>query len=107
MSIRIASFLGLVIAMGGVAAIAVAQAPAPTPATAQAPASAFPAGAGHDTFVAVCSACHLPEVVLDKKLNYEGWDFLVRTMIDRGGVATDKEVDEIVDYLAKNYSPAA
>jgi mono/diheme cytochrome c family protein len=88
--------------MGGVAAIAVAQAPAP----AQVPASPFPAGTGHDTFVAVCSACHSPEVVLDKKLNYEGWDFLVRTMIDRGGVATDKEVNEIVDYLAKNYPPA-
>lgn len=69
----------------------------------------LPTGPGHDTFVTVCSACHAPELVLDKRMDYAGWDELVQTMVGRGASASPEEITAITKYLADNLgtTPAA
>lgn len=64
-----------------------------------------PAAASHETFVRVCSSCHVPEIVSNKRLSREGWEEVVQMMIGRGATGTDAEMAEIVDYLAKSYPP--
>jgi competence protein ComEA len=63
----------------------------------------LPASAGHDTFVRVCSACHPPELVMDKRLDRAGWEEVVQNMIGRGARPTEAEMAEILDYLAAAY----
>lgn len=62
-----------------------------------------------DTFEQVCSACHSPDVVMDKRLDRKGWEVVVRTMVGRGATASDAEAEAIIDYLATTYprKPAA
>ncbi len=69
----------------------------------------LPIAPGRDTMVRVCSACHGPEIVADKRLDAAGWDEVVQTMAGRGAVATDAELKEITDYLTANLGvpPAA
>lgn len=67
----------------------------------------LPAGPGHDTFVRVCSACHAPDIVMDKRLDRAGWEETVQMMIGRGATASESETEEIIDYLAKAYPARA
>ena len=75
-------------------------------AWAQAPATppdehaAFPAGAGRELTLRVCSQCHAPEVAADQQNDEAGWKTLVDQMAGRGAAATDAEFEEIVHYLA-------
>ena len=70
------------------------------------PAATAVASAGAETLQRVCSGCHAPELVADKRLDRAGWDEVVQTMIGRGAQASDAEAKAIVDYLARTY-PAA
>jgi mono/diheme cytochrome c family protein len=74
-------------------------------AFAQAGPDGLPVGPAHDTFVTVCSACHAPDLVLDKRMDYAGWDELVQTMVGRGASATPEEITAITKYLADNLGP--
>jgi hypothetical protein len=67
----------------------------------------LPAGLGHDTFVRLCSACHVPDLVRSKRLSREGWEEVVQMMIGRGATGTEAEMAEIVDYLTSAYPPKA
>lgn len=58
---------------------------------------------GHATFVRVCSTCHAPEIVAHQRLDREGWTTIVYQMANQGAVATDAELDEIIDYLSRSY----
>jgi len=66
-------------------------------------ADGLPAGPGHDAFVRVCSSCHTPDIVMDKRLDRAGWEETVQMMIGRGATASESETEEIIDYLAKAY----
>ncbi|UAK24778.1 c-type cytochrome [Sphingomonas nostoxanthinifaciens] len=83
-----------------------AQAPA---AAAPATAGTLPAGPAHDLMVRVCSACHAPEIAAQQRLSPAGWKDLVDTMASRGADASEAELAQITDYLAKNFpdKPAA
>lgn len=70
-------------------------------------ADGLPAGPGHDTFVRVCSSCHTPDIVMDKRLDRAGWEETVQMMIGRGATASESETEEIIDYLAKAYPARA
>jgi mono/diheme cytochrome c family protein len=78
----------------------VAAAPTPAPAPAVAAAKAAP---GAEMFLQICSSCHAPEIVADKRLDRSGWDDVVHTMIGRGAAATEAEAQQIIDYLAATY----
>jgi competence protein ComEA len=66
--------------------------------------SKLPAGPGKDAFVAVCGACHAPEIVLDLKKSRDGWSATIDDMVDKGASGTDQQMQDILDYLSKNFS---
>lgn len=76
-------------------------------ATAQSPAAEadFPEGEGRDTFLRVCADCHAPQIASHQRLTREGWSDLVFLMADQGAVATDEELEQIIDYLSGAYPP--
>jgi competence protein ComEA len=65
--------------------------------------SKLPAGSGKDAFVAVCGACHAPEIVLDLKKSRDGWSATIDDMVDKGASGTDQQMQDILDYLSKNF----
>jgi quinoprotein glucose dehydrogenase len=63
----------------------------------------LPPGRGRDTTIRVCSRCHSSAVLAAQHLDDQGWYDLVQVMLGRGAIATDTEVDEITNYLAKSF----
>jgi cytochrome c oxidase cbb3-type subunit 3 len=69
-------------------------------------ARALPPGLGRDTVQRVCgSTCHGAELVTGKGYTRDSWGAVVNSMVSRGAKASDTELTEIVDYLAKNLPP--
>ena len=49
---------------------------------------------------AVCaSQCHGIQIVMDTPMSYDAWHETVQKMLDRGAVATDDQLQDIMDYL--------
>ena len=67
----------------------------------------LPTGPGRDLTVKVCSGCHSPAIAAKQSLSKQEWSDLVHVMSERGAVATDTELNEITDYLAKSFPPPA
>jgi competence protein ComEA len=63
----------------------------------------LPPGEGRETVMRVCTACHDIEAVPRLHYSREGWANLVSSMKDMGADATDAELVQIVNYLAKNF----
>ncbi|HEY6347737.1 MAG TPA: hypothetical protein VIY49_40105 [Bryobacteraceae bacterium] len=64
----------------------------------------LPDGPEKKTFVKVCSGCHPPEVVLGRMDTPKNWARKVDSMINRGAVATDAEVNQVNAYLDRNFA---
>jgi competence protein ComEA len=62
---------------------------------------------GKDIVVRVCTKCHGPGNIAKKRLNRDDWDDQVADMVERGAVATPKELAAVVDYLTANFGPDA
>jgi len=63
----------------------------------------LPAGAGRETLQKVCTQCHDIESIPRLRYSREDWSNLVYSMKDMGADATGPELEQIVDYLAKNF----
>jgi competence ComEA-like helix-hairpin-helix protein len=63
----------------------------------------LPAGAGRETLKKVCTQCHDIESVPRLRYSRADWTNLVFSMKDMGADATGAEMDEIIDYLVKNF----
>ena len=63
----------------------------------------LPPGEGRETLMRVCTACHDIEAIPRLHYSREGWANLVSSMKDMGADATDAELAQIVNYLAKNF----
>jgi competence ComEA-like helix-hairpin-helix protein len=63
----------------------------------------LPAGAGRETLKKVCTQCHDIESVPRLRYTRADWTNLVFSMKDMGADATGAEMDEIIDYLVKNF----
>ena len=63
----------------------------------------LPPGEGRETVMRVCTACHDIDAVPRLHYSREGWANLVSSMKDMGADATDAELVQIVNYLAKNF----
>jgi len=74
------------------------KAQAPSAPAATAPAQAL--------VVQVCQGCHGPEILSQKGRTKDEWATVVQTMVDRGAMASDQDLQTIVDYLARTYPPA-
>jgi competence protein ComEA len=70
----------------------------------------LPDGPGKATTEKICGACHGAELVIGRQETRDGWAAIVNEMVQRGATGTDEELNQVVDYLAKNFSntsPAA
>jgi len=65
--------------------------------------SHFPPGPGRELMFRVCSGCHSVNVSASRRMSAKEWNDLVQVMASRGAIATDEELDEISNYLAKNF----
>ncbi len=63
----------------------------------------LPPGEGRDVMIRVCSQCHQPENVVGQELDEAGWKALVDQMAANGADATEAELKQIVQYLAKAF----
>lgn len=63
---------------------------------------AFADGKGKSLFEKKCAVCHELSRALDQTKTRDGWTATVKRMKDVNGCQiTDKEADEVVDYLSK------
>ena len=64
---------------------------------------ALPDGPGKDTVIELCSGCHAPDNVVIHGQTREDWEGTLSKMVAYGMVGTDDQINEILDYLAKNF----
>ncbi|MEO8048938.1 MAG: helix-hairpin-helix domain-containing protein [Acidobacteriota bacterium] len=67
----------------------------------------LPPGEGRETLQKVCTQCHDIESIPRLRYSREDWSNLVYSMKDMGADATGPELEQIVDYLAKNFGKSA
>jgi len=79
--------------------------PPPDPAQQDAVIKQLPAGPGKDTLVRVCAGCHLLTVVTVQRKSESGWTDTAIEMRSRGAIASDEDLEAVVEYLAKNFGP--
>ena len=64
----------------------------------------LPAGPGKATFEKMCTMCHGLEGIVRSKMSKDRWATIVDDMMSRGAKGTDEEVEQVIDYLAANFS---
>lgn len=67
--------------------------------------SNFPPGEGRELTLRVCSTCHPADVLAEQELDLDGWKETVSQMASMGADATEQQLDQIVNYLAKAFPP--
>lgn len=65
----------------------------------------LPDGPGKDLVEAVCTACHTLERVVAKRATKAEWQDKVLEMLQEDPDITQKEREQIVEYLAKAFPP--
>lgn len=65
--------------------------------------AAFPPGPGRDVFIRVCTRCHEASNSTKLRLTRRQWQGKIYQQADRGAEASGEELDQIVDYLFKNF----
>jgi competence protein ComEA len=63
----------------------------------------LPPGEGRETLKRVCTACHDIESIPRLRYSKADWTSLVYSMKDMGADASGAEMDQIIDYLTKNF----
>lgn len=64
----------------------------------------LPDGPGRDVTVKVCTTCHGLENVVRVRMTKQRWGTVVDDMVSRGATASDDEIEQIINYLAANFS---
>lgn len=63
----------------------------------------LPDGPGKDSVLKICNDCHAVEVLQGVGKSKEGWAATVDDMVAKGATGSDEEVQQIVEYLARNF----
>jgi competence protein ComEA len=63
----------------------------------------FPEGPGKDALLKICGQCHAVDVLIGVGKSKEGWSATVDDMVAKGASGSDEELQQIVDYLARNF----
>ena len=82
-------------------------APPSTPAPAAAKKVELPDGPGKPIATEYCQDCHRLTNLTSAHKSLDEWRDTVHLMMDRGARIPDEQVDALVQYLAKNFTPAA
>jgi hypothetical protein len=88
----------------------VATAQQPPPATAQTPPPAQTPAPPPDpkaVLESACTSCHGLDFITEHRKTRDGWDFTVKTMINRGADLDPDTANLVIDYLAKTYPAEA
>ena len=67
--------------------------------------SDLPEGKGKDVVENTCTDCHSLERVKAQRLDEEGWNGIIREMMETGASINPDDIQVIVDYLTKNFGP--
>jgi competence ComEA-like helix-hairpin-helix protein len=65
----------------------------------------LPEGKGKDAVETTCTECHTTERIQAQHLDEEGWNGIMREMMENGASINSDDVKVIVEYLAKNFGP--
>ena len=66
----------------------------------------LPNGPGKEIVLRACVKCHSLKITTSKRASEDEWATSVNNMVNRGAVLSDDEVDQVIDYLSKNFKPA-
>ncbi len=64
----------------------------------------LPAGTGRDLLLRACTRCHKAEELAAYRHTKDEYRAIVYRMGDRGAQASAKDLDQIAEYLAKNFA---
>jgi len=78
----------------------------PPPSAPQDDHANFPPGEGRELTIKVCSTCHSVDVIAEQQLSPDDWKETVTQMASMGADATEEQLDQIIQYLAKAFPPA-
>ncbi len=70
-------------------------------------AQTLPDGPGKEVVEKMCTPCHGLENVTRARMTKERWGSVVDDMVSRGATGTDDEIDQVINYLAANFSRAS
>ena len=65
----------------------------------------LPDGEGKDAVENSCTDCHSVKRIKAQRFDEEGWNGIVREMIEKGAAINPNDLKVIVTYLAKNFGP--
>jgi len=100
------TFIRALVPLAGAFALSVALAASAQNDPAKDDHPTLPPGEGRDVMIRVCSQCHQPENVVGQELDEAGWKGVVDQMASNGADASEAELKQIVQYLAKAFPPA-
>jgi len=104
MSVRlIAAFAALAAPALLLGSVATAQEPPSTPPPAPQAQPVPPPPDPKAVLESACTSCHGVDFITEHRKTRDGWDFTVRTMIDRGADLDPDTAQLVIDYLAKTY----
>jgi competence ComEA-like helix-hairpin-helix protein len=63
----------------------------------------FPDGPAKASLLKICGECHAVEVLQGIGKSKEGWAATVDDMVAKGASGSDEELQQIVEYLARNF----
>jgi competence ComEA-like helix-hairpin-helix protein len=67
--------------------------------------SDLPEGKGKDAVENNCTDCHSLERIKAQRLDEEGWNGIMREMMETGAYINPEDIQVIVQYLTKNFGP--
>jgi competence protein ComEA len=69
------------------------------------PAPTLPDGPGKQVTITVCGKCHSPERAAALHQTRRAWADTISKMVSMGAVASDEQLNTVLDYLSKNFPP--
>jgi competence ComEA-like helix-hairpin-helix protein len=65
----------------------------------------LPDGKGRDLVENTCADCHSVDRIMAQRLDEDGWNAMIRQMIENGAAINPNDLKVIVGYLVKNFGP--
>jgi len=67
----------------------------------------WPDGAGKEATLQLCSECHKPDVIQEHRQSRDDWKASIQKMISAGADGTPEQFAAVLEYVSKNFAPAA
>ena len=67
----------------------------------------WPDGPGKDTMLQVCGNCHTADIIQGHRQSKDEWIATIQKMMMVGAQGTEEQFTAVLEYLSKNFGPAA